>query len=657
MAFQNNLEILKTFLFKKSKFRRTASFILGDGLLLSFSLYLAFHLRFDGNIEPQYISNFLNYLLVFLSVKYIIFAMFRLYHMSWSYVGFYELFNILKANTVSLFSLLGIIFMLWSHSLFKGFPRSVLFIDYGISFILIIMFRTSKRVYTHVRSGMNRADAKRTLIIGAGNAGEQIVRDMQRQKNSLYMPVGFIDDDVMKQGVYIHGVKVYGSREDIARVVEELKVELVLLAIPSASSRTIRDILSHVRDSSVKEIKTIPGLNKLVNGNVSLSDIKGIQFEDIIGREQVTIDKKIVTEFIHGKTILITGAGGSIGSEVVRQVLSFKPKMIVALDIDETEIYHIECELNQYRIELVPVVADVRDRHKLEIVFNEFLPDVVFHAAAYKHVPMMEKYPEEAVRVNVFGTKIVAETAITYGAEKFVLVSTDKAIRPTNIMGATKQVAEKIIRELNTRGKTRFISVRFGNVVGSRGSVIPLFEEQIRKGGPVTITHPEMKRYFMSIPEACVLILQAAAMGKGGEVFHLDMGEQIKIVDIAKELIRLNGLEPDVDIPIVFTGIRPGEKLYEELLTDTEDIEPTEHQRIFRVKDISHNYEQILQRVMLFEDVIQKKQWAWIRNLLLDFVPTYNPSYNFDSELNVSMQSVTMNPSRTDYVKSNIRYH
>jgi FlaA1/EpsC-like NDP-sugar epimerase len=561
----------------------------------------------------------------------------------------------LIANTVNLFLLSGIVYMFWFYDLFMGFPRSIPVLDFVISLVLIVMFRTSKRVYLQLWNETNSVDTKRTLIIGAGNAGEQIVRDIRRQKNSPYTPVGFIDDDVMKHGIYIQGVKVHGSRKDIAQVVKELNVDFVLLAMPSASSRDIRDILSHVRKSMVKEIKTIPGFNELVNRNISLSDIKEIRVEDIIGREQVSIDKKIVTRFIYGKTVLITGAGGSIGSELVRQVLNFKPKKIIALDIDETELHKIELEFSWHRhFELVPVVADIRDIHKIETVFNEYLPDVVFHAAAYKHVPIMEKYPEEAVKVNIFGTKIVAEAAIASGVEKFVLVSTDKAIRPTNIMGATKRVAEKIVRELNSFGKTRFISVRFGNVIGSRGSVIPIFEEQIRRGGPVTVTHQDMKRYFMSISEACILILQAAAMGNGGEVFLLDMGDQIKIVDMAREMIRLNGFEPDVDIPIVFTGIRPGEKLFEELFTNTEETEPTEHPKIFVGKDMTNNNEHILGNLMVFEDIIRKKQWAWISNLLLDFVPTYNPSYNHASILNVPKQSVTMNPSRMNYGKSNI---
>ncbi|PJA73765.1 MAG: hypothetical protein CO150_07530, partial [Nitrospirae bacterium CG_4_9_14_3_um_filter_53_35] len=328
---------------------------------------------------------------------------------------------------------------------------------------------------------------------------------------------------------------------------------------------------------------------------------------------------------IRGKTVLVTGAGGSIGSELVRQVLSFEPKQIIALDIDETELFNLELETGRGGLgaEFFSVVADIQDRNKLESVFNAYLPNLVFHAAAYKHVPMMEKYPEEAVKVNVLGTRTVAEVANDYGVEKFVMVSTDKAVKPTNVMGATKRVAEKIVNGLNASGRTKFISVRFGNVVGSRGSVIPIFEDQIRRGGPVTVTHEEMRRYFMSIPEASILILQAAAMGQGGEVFLLDMGDPVKIVDMAREMIRLNGLEPDVDIEIIYTGIRPGEKLYEELLTDSEGVEPTDHPKIFVGRDSSNNHGNVLEKVKLFEDFIQQKQWAWIRNLLMDLVPSY----------------------------------
>jgi FlaA1/EpsC-like NDP-sugar epimerase len=621
-------EMVQSFFSKRTKSRRTLFFVTGDGILLSLALYLSFFLKFDGNITPAYLNNFFTYLSIFLLVKYSVFTIFRLYRMNWSMVGFYELFDIWKANTISLLLLLGIFFLFSYHSMFGGFPRSIPLIDYGVSLVLITMFRTSRRVYLQARLNRNHADAKRTLIIGAGDAGEQIVRAMRRQDNSPYMPVGFIDDNVMKHGDYIQGIKVLGSQKDIPAIVDTLRVETVLISIPSSSSRDIRQILAHVRNSSAKEIKTIPGLHSLVSQKISLSDIQEIRIEDIIGREQITVDERKVGNFIRGKCLLITGAGGSIGSELVRQALTFNPEKIIALDADESELYQLEKDLRQSgHINVIPVVADIRNRDKIQDVLNGYVPDVVFHAAAYKHVPMMEQYPEEAVCVNILGTKNVAEAALSSGTEKFILVSTDKAVRPANIMGATKHVAEKIVNALNALGSTSFSSVRFGNVVGSRGSVFTIFERQLRSGGPITVTHREMKRYFMSIPEACMLIFQAAAIGRGGEMFHLDMGEQIKIVDIARELAHLNGLKPDIDIPIVFTGVRPGEKLHEELLTDSEHAEPTEHPKIFRVRDIPDNENHVLQRVLLFEQIIRRKQWAWIRNLLYELVPSYNPSF------------------------------
>ncbi|MBI5740371.1 MAG: polysaccharide biosynthesis protein [Nitrospirae bacterium] len=620
----------KTDILKTTRLKRTVFYAAGDGMLLTFALYFSFYLKYEGMVPPFYMDGFRGYLTVFLSLKYLIFILFRLYNVSWSYVGFYEMLNILMANVTALVLLFGVS-AFNQDGVFAGFPRSIVVMDFVISLLCIVFFRTSKRFYRQTWSSRRTKDIKRTLIIGAGDAGEQIVRDMRRQIHSPYLPVGFIDDDPMKHGVYIQGVKVHGGRAMISGIMEKLRVELVLLAMPSAPTRDIWDILSHVRKAGANEVKTLPGLNELVTGPVSLSDVKEVRIEEIIGREQVPIDEKVVSGFLEGKTLLITGAGGSIGSELVRQVTAFKPKRVIVLDIDETEVHNVELESNRNgQIDIVPVVADVCDKHKIETVFDQYRPDVVFHAAAYKHVPMMERYPEEAVRVNILGTKLVAETAVEFGVEKFVLVSTDKAVRPKNVMGATKRVAEKIVKELNYSGKTKFISVRFGNVIGSRGSVVPIFEDQIRRGGPVTITHKDMKRYFMSIPEACILILQSAAMGQGGEVFLLDMGEQIKIVDIARELIRLNGLEPEIEIPIVFTGIRPGEKLYEELMLDTEGMESTGHPKIFVAKDLNGGNGYILDSIPLFEEVIKNRQWAWIRNLLMNYVPSYNPSLQED---------------------------
>lgn len=619
--------MIKSFLLKKTRLRRTLFYITGDGFLLTLSLYVSLYLRFDGNIEPRFINNFFSYLLVFLFVKYSVFAVFRLYHMTWSYVGFYELLDILKANLVSLIMLMGIVFILWRQNLFEGLPSSILLIDFAVSLCLIVMFRTSRRTYMQARSRMNHAGAKRTLIIGAGYAGEQIVREIRRQKDSSYLPVGFIDDDIMKRGDYIQGIKVIDNCRGIPDAVEKYAVDTVLISIPSAQSRDIRKIISYVLKSSVRDVKTIPAFDSLLNRKVSLSDIKPVRIEDIIGREQIEIDNRRVTEFIQGKKLLITGAGGSIGSELVRQSFAFNPAQVIALDIDETELYQIEMRCSQSELSrFVPVVADVRNKFKIEAVFHDFCPDVVFHAAAYKHVPMMERYPEEAIDVNIYGTRTVAEAAMLYDVDKFVMVSTDKAVKPTNIMGATKNVAEKIVNALNTYGKTRFTSVRFGNVLGSRGSVIQIFEEQIRNGGPITVTHQDMKRYFMSIPEASILILQAAAMSNGGDLYHLDMGEQIKIVNIARELVHMNGLEPDIDIPIIFSGIRKGEKLCEELITDSEYSEKTGHAKIFRVKDNMNGQYNILNEVKQFEEIIKNRQWGSIRNLLYDLVPTYNPS-------------------------------
>ncbi len=620
--------MLKSLLLKKTTRRRAFFFMMVDSVLLTASVSLAFFLRFDGNIPTHYLDKSVSYLAVFLAVKLTIFAYFRLYRMSWSYVGFYEFMAILKANLVSLFVLLGIIFLQWSDGLFRGFPRSIALIDFALSLVMIVLFRASKRMYRHSLTGRCHPGAKRTLIIGAGNAGEQIVRDMRRQPENPYNPVGFIDDDKTKRGIFIQGIEVLGDRQAIVDVVARHRIDLVLIAIPSAPSKEIRKILKLVRQSGVAEIKTIPGLNELVHGKLSLSDIKEIHIEDILGREQVGVDEETVRDFIRGRVVLITGAGGSIGSELLRQVMAFHPEKVVAVEIDETELYGVELEMGRRGLseKFVPVLADVRDPHKMHTVFEENAPDLVFHAAAYKHVPMMEKFPEEAVKVNIFGTKILADAAARFGADTFVMVSTDKAVRPTNVMGATKRVAEKVVNAYGASGKTRFVSVRFGNVVGSRGSVIPVFEEQIRQGGPVTVTHAEMQRYFMSIPEACILILQAAAMGGGGEVFLLDMGDPIRIVDMAREMIRLNGLEPEFDIPIVYTGVRAGEKLYEELLTDTEGSTLTKHPKIFVATDVTNDNGHILEKVALFEDLIEQNKWAAIRNLLNDLVPSYQQS-------------------------------
>ncbi|MBI5141393.1 MAG: polysaccharide biosynthesis protein [Nitrospirae bacterium] len=610
-----------------SSLNRAMFFLLADALILSFSFLVSMALRFGGLSSNSAMSTILPLAAIFVSLKIMVFAFFRVYRMSWSYFGMYELWEIVKALSLSLFMLAGLSFIMQGAGLFLGVPRSVYLIDYGCSLLLVAGLRMSKRFYLHVIKGANAVTGKRMLVIGAGNAGEQIVRDMKRNRDSGYRPVAFIDDDLRKTGIYIHGVRVCGDRNRIQDVINQHDVEMALIAMPSAPSRDIRDILARLRASGITQVKTIPGLTELMQGKVSLSDIQEIRIEDILGREQAEVDCNMIARYLKGKRVLVTGAGGSIGSEVLRQVLGFKPERVIAFDIDETELFNVEQELKGVNgaSRLCPVVGDIRDVAKVRWVFANHLPHVVFHAAAYKHVPVMEEYPEEAIKTNIFGTRTVARMAVEFGAERFVMVSTDKAVRPTNVMGATKRVAEKIVNELNSIGGTPFVSVRFGNVVGSRGSVVPIFQKQIKAGGPVTVTHEEMTRYFMSIPEAVTLILQAGAMGEGGEVFVLDMGEPVKIIEVAREMIRLHGLIPDVDIPIVISGIRPGEKMYEELLTTSENVEATSHAKIFKAKD-SLRHDEVLARIPLFDDMVHNPDPDTLRAFLKELVSSYNPA-------------------------------
>jgi len=474
---------------------------------------------------------------------------------------------------------------------------------------------------------------KRTLIVGAGDAGEQIVRNMLKG-GSRYFPVGFVDDDPMKAGMSIHNVKVVGKCKDIPTLANYHNIESLLIAMPSGTSKAIREIIKLGREAKIEHTRIVPTLSELISGEVSLSDIREIQLEDLLGRRPVKIKVNSIKRSLRGKTVLVTGAGGSIGSELCRQSLRFNPQKLIMLDQDETALFNIERRLRELsHLEVLSVVADVKNKSKMENLFIQFHPKVIFHAAAYKHVPMMEACPDEAVKNDIMGVLVTAEAATKCGAEKFVLISTDKAVNPTSVMGATKRVAEFLIRELNTKGSPRFLAVRFGNVLGSRGSVIPIFKEQIRKGGPVTVTHPEMKRYFMTPSEAALLVLQAGAIGEGGEVFVLDMGEPIKIVDLARELIRLSGYEPDVDIPIVFTGIRPGEKLFETLFAEDEDALPTEHKKIFMIKvDSDLRGKDLSDCLESLTTLVERGDNGKIVDLLREMVPGYRPNAGMKEE-------------------------
>ncbi|MGQ9645019.1 MAG: polysaccharide biosynthesis protein [Thermodesulfobacteriota bacterium] len=617
-----------TKILRRSPLKRTLFFLGSDGILFALAFYLSFYIRFEGAIPGIHLKQFSIYLPVFVGLKITAFYLFQIHRFTWSYVGLYELLKIFKILTLCSLILSSLILFLAYEESFRGFPRSIFLIDYALSLILVGGFKISKRVYLYGKKSA-QLEQKRTLIIGAGNAGEQIVRDMKRTKDSPYLPVAFIDDDPAKKKVLIHGIKVAGNRRDIPEIARRLEVEVAVIAMPSVASKEIRDIVSYLHQAEIGEIRIIPGTKEMMSRNISILDLKKIDLKDLLSREPIQIEYSHVRNDLEGKRVLITGAGGSIGSELGRQIAQFKPSMLGLLDFDETELFHINQELkeNYHGVKIFPVLGDILNRDKMAVVFREMTPELVFHAAAYKHVPVIEDFPEEAIRVNILGTKILGELSQHLGVEKFVFISTDKAVNPSSVMGASKRVAEMMITDLNHRPGTRFVAVRFGNVLGSRGSVIPIFQEQIRKGGPVTVTHPEMKRYFMTIPEAVLLVLQACSMGKGGEVFVLDMGEQVKIYDVACELIRLSGLEPHKDIPVVFTGVRPGEKLFEEVLTAEEGVEPTAHPKIFKARIAKPlSGENLYEKVEKLIGLAKDHDAASIIQTLREIIPHYTPN-------------------------------
>ncbi len=617
---------------RKTSFKRRLLFFVFDIIIISISMYAAFWLRYNGVLPLHSTKPLLYYILLALIIKLSFLILFNLYDISWRFVSIEELIKIFKALSISSLFLGMTLFFLRVYVPFKEFPfpRSTLLIDYIISFFLISSLRISKRVLLEgIKSPFKSKGGKiKVLIYGAGGAGEQITREMQRNKNSNYFPIGFVDDSPGKQGTNIHGIKVLGKREDIQEICKIHRVDEVLIALPSAHSNEIKKIAEIIRKSNlIKKIKILPSVTDLIDGKVTLTDIHEIELEDLLGRAPVKINFKAINDFIKGKKVLITGAGGSIGSELAKTILQFNPKTLIVLDIDETDIFHLVNNLESSKGEIIPVIGDIKDETKIVSIFEKFSPQIVLHSAAYKHVPVLELYPEEAVQTNILGTKILAEVSSRCNIEKFIFISTDKAINPTSVMGATKRVGEELLKVLYQKNKTTFISVRFGNVLGSRGSVIPLFEEQIKKGGPVTVTHPEMKRYFMSTSEAVLLVLEASAVGQGGEVFVLDMGEPINIIDLAKEMIKLSGYEPDVDIPIVFTDMRSGEKLFEEILSAEEGVEPTEYKKIFIAKNIDkRDVEFIMEKINLLIKMNSQNSKNEIINLLKEIVPTYEPS-------------------------------
>jgi len=568
-----------------------------DFVLVNAALIFALLLRFEGMHIPQEYIHALYYMgPISAAVTILILNFFKLYNRVWEYASIIEMMAIFEAVFISF----GIIWILSLHTPLPNLPRSVLLISGGLVFIFICSSRVYWRVLRDEIPRFKTADpaVRRCLIIGAGDAGAIAAREIQQNSQLGLKVAGFIDDDPAKQNRILYGIPVVGTREDIPRLVKWRNAEEIIIALPSASGQTIREIARIARKTPAR-LRILPGIYD--SGRGLMASLRDIRMEDLLGREAVKIDLNEIAGYLKEKTVMITGAGGSIGSEMCRQVVGFAPSRLIIIDNCENNLFDIQQELlnrDLITTQLCTVLLDVKNRSKLQAVFKKYHPQVVFHAAAYKHVPMMEVHPDEALQNNVFGTKNVAQMADEYGCETFIFISTDKAVNPSSVMGATKRIAELVIKDLNRSSKTRFASVRFGNVLGSRGSVVPTFIKQIEQGGPVTVTHPDMTRYFMTIPEAVSLVFQAGALAGGGEIFVLDMGEPVKISDLARDLITLAGYEPDKDIQIKYTGIRPGEKLYEELFTDREGMQSTKHERIFiSQKQLDEKYEGILNTI------------------------------------------------------------
>lgn len=595
-----------------------------DIISVILAAFISIYLRFDSNkIPADYLSLLISYMPLAVAIYLVSFYLFKLYGRIWRYASATELIAIVMANIAASTA--------WYFiSLYIGavLPRSL----YVFTGLLLIFFiggsRLSLRFYSYVMNKPKYRQIQRkknkVLIIGAGDAGAMLLREIERYHIANRQVVGFIDDDKNKNGKILLGVKVLGTRNELVKIAADKGIDEIIIAMPSVKGKEIKAIISICKETNCK-LTILPGLYEIIEGKVSISQLRPVDIEDLLGRDPVKLDTTAVKEYLAGKIVLITGAGGSIGSEIVRQVAKMQPKKLLLLGKGENSIYEItqELKINCPEVKTVPIIADIRDKERIKAIMDYFKPQVVFHAAAHKHVPLMEYQPAEAVRNNILGTKVVADEAAAHNVETFVMISTDKAVNPTSVMGCTKRVAEMYVQSMNKNSGTRFVAVRFGNVLGSRGSVIPLFKKQIAKGGPVTVTHPDMKRYFMTIPEASQLVLQAGAMAKGGEVFVLDMGEPVRIYDLAKDLITLSGLIPDKDIEIKITGLRPGEKLFEELLSAEDGTEKTTHKKIFtaRIKEIDKaELDNEISKILEITD--GEKVVAALQKI----VPTYTPN-------------------------------
>lgn len=617
---------------------RIIALVILDAFLINTAVFAALLTRFEFSISNLLESGFLNaYYRVapfYTVASIVIFAFFRLYQSLWEFASIQEIPNLAAAAVLA-----AITGFLICKAMGVYLPRSLPLLNLIFLFLEIAAFRYTYRI---ARRASHHPQQKRrqTMLIGGGYGGAMVLQELHRSEHSLNRVVCIIDDDPKKQGSYLLGVKIVGGRDSILYYAEKYHVTDIILAMPSASFKDRRQILEICQKTKCR-LQTLPGLYQLASGQVSVQQIRNVAVEDLLGRDKVQVDLSEIAGYFANKTVLVTGGGGSIGSELCRQIAAQKPKRLIVFDIYENNAYEIQNELRRRypKLDLVVLIGSVREKARIDGLFQEYHPEIVCHAAAHKHVPLMEDSPNEAIKNNVFGTYNVAHAADTYGAETFVLISSDKAVNPTNIMGASKRICEMIIQVMSQHSKTTYTAVRFGNVLGSNGSVIPLFQKQIELGGPVTVTHKDIIRYFMTISEAVSLVLQACVYAKGGEVFVLDMGDPVKIDDLARNMIRLSGLEPDVDIPIVYTGLRPGEKLFEELLMQDEGLDKTPNELIYIGHFNDFDERQLIAALAELKTACESNS-EHIRDLVKALVKTYQPEDDLSTDVAESQEEV-----------------
>ncbi len=612
----------------------TAAFALS--LLLSFLLIKNMQLSRDWLAEQYPIL-----LLYVVFVKLIIFGLFKQYRGWWRYVSITDLFEIVRASLVSTVIIFFSYFLFTFVDVLRRLPllkplsdtsQGVIVADMLGTILILAGMRMAIRLYHEEFRTVESSRIKRLIIIGAGNAGEALLREIHRMSVAEYTVTGFIDDDPAKRGLIIHGIPVLGKVEQLPKVCEDHNIDEVAIAIPSATHKQLRRVIQVCEGTKIR-FRTVPSITDIATGRLKVSQIRDVDINDLLGRAAVQLDLNLIEDFLRNKVILITGAGGSIGSEMCRQVCNFEPSLLLLVEQAENPLFLIERELRKTfpNVKMQAIICDITDKIRVDQLFEQYKPNVVIHAAAHKHVPLMETNPGESIKNNVVGSRTIADAADKYDSENFVMISTDKAVNPTSLMGSSKRIAELYIQDLNRTSETHFVTVRFGNVLGSNGSVVPIFKKQIANGGPVTVTHPEMKRYFMTIPEASQLVLQASAMGKGGEIFVLDMGEPVKIVDLARELITLSGFKPGEDIEIQFTGARPGEKLFEELSIEGEDMVPTRHPKIGIWNNIPADREKLRIDIETLIDIAHSQNYDKIVEQVKVIIPEYIGDHNNSS--------------------------